>query len=318
MTTSIKPKQTKSWTFPTLKAFRDRHLKVALELDRYLHFPRKGKQTLDFFQLRGLKKESSPYWLASNVHSRIAFMEIVERRFRKFLRSKPASKMPMAMVTLLSKEFVIPITEAETYDTSELASWTRRTLAGFNYIGMVEAALIGNVRLSAEGKPEWVVHFHTHCLVWDFDRKELANREIEINRAFESWRPGITVMKVTPTSPENCLKRLRYIFKGQLTGHKISPKRAWEAAGRSGVPVRRETGFFTFYSYPLRPAEMVRMVRVMANRTLDKLMLAGGPEGNALYTEIRREALLKVPRRHREEEGQLFLDRTYPDDEDAA
>lgn len=102
MTTSISPQQTKSWTFPTLKTFRDKHLKAALELERYLHFPRKGKQTLDFLQLRELRRDSSPCWPANNAHSRIAFMEIVERRFRKFVRSKPASKMPMAMVTLLT------------------------------------------------------------------------------------------------------------------------------------------------------------------------------------------------------------------------
>lgn len=318
MTTSNKPKRTKSWPFPTFEAFRDKHLKAALEVDRYLHFPRKGKQTLDHFQLRELKRESSPYWLANNAHSRIAFMEIVERTFTELMESKLPLTPPMAMVTLLFKEFVIPIGEAETYDTSELERWTRRALAGFNHIGMVEAALIGNVRETSEGKPEWVVHFHTHCFVWGFQRQELENRKSEINRQYEEWCPGIIVMKISPISAENCLKRLRYIFKGQLSDHRISPEKAEEVTGRSGEPVRRETGYFELYTYSLRPAEMVRMVRVMASRTLDKLMLAGGPEGNALYTDIRREALLKVPCKHREEEDQLFLDRTDPDDKDAA
>ncbi len=178
------------------------------------------------------------------------------------------------MVTLLANEFVVPIVEAETYDITDLVTWTRRVLAGFNYIGMVEAALIEDYRVGGPDTTS-LVHFHTHCLVWDFKQSDLDNRALKVNCDVEAFLPGVEVMNIVPVGRTNWRKRLRYLFKGQLTVHKLSQKRVWETSG-TGIPVRTRIPRFKLYTHPMRPRDMVRMVRVMTRRTLDKLILAGG------------------------------------------
>ncbi|WP_421698384.1 hypothetical protein [Ancylobacter sp.] len=257
------------------------------------------------------------YWLANNAISRTAFMEIIERRFGETVESELPENAELAMVTLTPRQSAVPIGEAETYDTAALASWTRRTLHGFNFIGMIEAGLFGNYRMGADGKPERVVHFHVHCIVWGFRRPDLTRLKQRINTEEEALYTGGKPMHIRHLQRKHWQEDLRYPFKGQLTDYRLSQVTVAELIERTGKVANTPIWSFRQYAYPMRPSEMVRMVRVMASRTLDKLIVAGGHEGNALCTAIRREALLKVPLKHREEEDELFLDRTDPDDKDA-
>lgn len=310
-----KPRRVKRRPFRTQKAFQKKHFHADTMIDNYLHRRRKNTQTLTNAQQKELHRDVARYWLANNASSRVNFEELVERRFEE-IESQLAEGTELAMVTLTQRQFAVPIDAAETFDVGALVTWTRKTLQGFDYIGIVEAALYGNYREGRGKKARRVVHFHTHCWVWGFKRPKLAALKRLINMEEAPLFPGGKVMHVRHYPRERWREAIRYMLKGQLSVYQLSQNHAFETLERSGEVVKTPIPSFTQYTYPMRAGDMVRMVRVMASRTLDKLILAGGKEGNALCTAIRREALLKVPRKHLEEEDELFLDRTQPENAD--
>lgn len=314
MNTNVRPITARRTRFRTLKAFEKAHTEARDAIKNYLHFPRKNRQTLKPYEIRELAPQAWRCWLANNATSRTAFMEIVERRFGEMVEGELPENAELAMVTLTPRQSAVSIGEAETHDTAALANWTRHTLNGFNFIGMVEAGLFGNFRMGVDGKPERVVHFHVHCIVWGFRRPNLTRLKHRINSEEEALYAGGKPMHIRHIKRRRWKQDLRYPFKGQLTDYRLSQVTVPELIERTGKVANTPIWSFCQYSYPMRPGEMVRMVRVMASRTLDNLILAGGPEGNALCTAIRREALLKVPPKHREEEDELFLDRTAPEE----
>lgn len=295
--------------FKTHEDFVRDHREPFQRMQRYLERGYRNYQKLTSDQERELKQDAWKYWLANNAESRIALAALAVQHFGVLESQLPKSAC-INMVTLIPDRYAVALSDAPQFDPASLMAWTRQELRGFDFIAMVEPGFYGNVGRYMNGRPDHMVSWHVHALVWGADQGLLQYRMAHINGRYDALLPGVDVALALEDQRDTWQARLRYLLKGVLWEYRIWPikKRRPDKDGREEV---RPTGRFRQKDRPIRPGNAVRMVRVMEGRTLDKLMF-GSPSAKALLACIKRDMARSIPKRHRSRAEQALVDRPAP------
>jgi hypothetical protein len=270
-----------------LNSFQKLHEGADETIKDYLEKQRVDWQHLDAAACRELERYGT-YWdlqcdhlLANNVQSRIRLAEIAWRH----IGLHPASvEGPVFMVTLTPGQYALPEAEGPTFDVRKIKAWTRQVLAGFEFIGMVEAGFFPE--FPAKTKP--TVSWHVHLLVWGATYQRLNQILREVRREYPSFVPGVpSAHTLRLTSVEQIQLRVLYMLKAPQKRYRVYFKDE-EVLNEMTGEITRGKGKIT--KDWLRTGERVRMCRVMAGRLLDDLLFGQGA-GTQLRGEIVEEAL---------------------------
>jgi hypothetical protein len=276
--------------YPTHASFADIHRTANQQMIDYLWLGRANGQKLAKDTFEELDAQNARFLYANNAEARIKFAEAAVRRFCSIEQELPEDAV-VAMVTLTPRQYATSLKAAEEFDVLPLQAWARQMLRGFNGFGMVEAALYARRKfefLDNRGTVSW----HSHTFHWNFDREEMKDRMAEINSRSESLIPGCPAAHVTdPINRQEFAPRLRYMLKGQLNEYHDWPRKGEVIDPETGEITVVETGRYRNAKRALRKGNQVRMARVMADRTLDKLAFAGGDEGRVFLKGLREEVL---------------------------
>ena len=275
----------------------------------YLERGRRNSQTLTSDQKFELGRDAEKFWFANNAPSRIALAALAVRHFA-VLESKLPKSACINMVTLIPNRYAVPLSEAAEFDPTSLMAWTRQELRGFDFIAMVEPGFYGNVGRYMKGRPDHMVSWHVHALVWGADQDLLQDRMACINRRHNALLPGVDVALALEDQRDTWEARLRYLLKGVLWEYRIWPMKE-EGVDQDGRKEVRLTGRFRQRDRPIRPGNAVRMVRVMEGRTLDKLLF-GSPSAKNLLSRIKRDMFKRIPQRLRTPAQQALVDAAAP------
>lgn len=281
----IRPRRKPLTTMPLFIAAHDRH---ETRIPDYHHIPRRRSVLLSSLELEDLEPLGATLLRSNNVAARISFARTASEHMARFVEELDDT-VPLAFVTLASKRFAFAERDAAAFDVKPLMRWTREVLAGLNFVGMVEAALYTNVG-AILGGPDRVVSFHTHAVVWGATAADLDALIMAVNADESALVPGISPGHWRPLRRAEVSGQVIYMSKNSLSDHRIYAKRSEVIDEETGEITAPTTGAFRQKKDPLRPADAVRMFRVMRDRHIDQLAFAGG-DGAAVLTAIRHEAL---------------------------
>lgn len=203
---------------------------------------------------------------AMNALSRIEFCRAARRRIGRAVR--PTQRRPAYFVTLAPDRFAMPLSDAASYDWSELQEWVRRllrVLRGLDYIGVVDAALYTNSPRYDRGR---AVAWHMHLLVWNCSAAQIRNLCLYVNTRYRSLVPGLTPAHSRPLTTRKAVTRqITYAFKAPTRSYRFYPRRDEQ---------RRITDTWQQKKYPARPGEAVEICKFMRGARIDQLCLSGG------------------------------------------
>ena len=272
---------------------RDQALTATLHTRRYTAQDRRSFQD-------ALSRGSAVYLYATNAKARrvwaAAFARHVLDRFG--LRSdRPRLSEPVFLITLADRRYATADNGQEAVDLRSIAAWARQHLAGVSFIGMIEPAYYTNVGRYLGG-PARLVSWHVHVLAWGVTSDQIERRINGLNAdpRFCSLVPGRLAAHARKVPQRRLPHRIFYILKSPRSRYRIFPKKRPVPNPVTGELERVSTGAFEQRKDPLRPAERVRLLRLMHDLYLHHLVLAGG-EGRDLLAAIKSEALAPLRRR---------------------
>jgi len=259
--------------FASQADFDNAHHEAQKRMLRYVQRAHSNYQMLP----RQIKEETSKgggiYLYANAAEARARYSALAVRHFADLLeREQPEH---VWMVTLASRDYAMSLAEAECADLAPLKNWAHQMLLGFSYFGMIDAAFYSR-RKANPTDTLGTVSWHIHAFVWDVSEADLAVRIASINERVHSVVPGLTAAHASPVDLDRFAPRLRYVLKEPLNEYADWPKKSETVDPETGEIVIIQTGKRRQAKRPLRGGNQVRMAKVMAERTLDKLTIAGG------------------------------------------
>ena len=223
-----------------------------------------------------------------NAASRINFTRIACGHLMAAVGSLGTSE-PISFVTLIDERFTLGLDTAHNINLVKLQAWARAELPGCSFVGMVEAALYTNVGLVKAGMKR-AVSWHIHMIVWGVSEARLVELIASLNARRRTLVPGVTAGHYRMLEPEEVQGQLIYMLKPPISDHRIYQRKRTLSDRETGELHVEGTGRFKQRKGALKPGNLARMVKVMADRTLDRLAFAAG-EGRAVLETINTEAL---------------------------
>lgn len=247
---------------------------------------KKGRWLYDAAVLEKLKDRSSSLFPATNGRARIAIARAAHERSRELA---PQWGKVTYFVTFVPPECAMPLSEASNFDPNTIIRWTRSTLADCHFFGAVDAALYTNHSLSPGGS-EPTVFWHVHLIVWGCDESHVRAQVDHINAETRCIIPGGSVAHYMRRTQDQTPGHLLYALKAPLKEYRIlDPKqdqvRSHDHAYATSKVRKR----------PLRPADAVRMCKVIQGHCLLNLVFAGG-KGESFKKQIEKDARLAIQR----------------------
>src|SRR3954466_1674520 len=169
-------------------------------------------------------------------------------------------------VTLIPNQFVVPEDAAASFDPKRLQAWARQELRGLSFISMVEPALYTNVGDIMAGVRR-VVSWHVHAIAWGVIEARLAAIKDGINNRYEALLPGVDVAKFELVANDDVVGKALYMLKAPQSEYRVYPKRTEKIDRETGEITTPTTGRFKQRKRPLRPGDMVRMCKVLADKS---------------------------------------------------
>ncbi len=287
-------------TFTAANDFWDEELALREKLGRTLGSKRYSSDDRVAFE-RALDPGDAMYLFASSPDGRLIWAAAFARRVLEHfgIRSDAARlSHPVYHLTLACNRYATTDdAETDAINVKSLAAWTRQLLSGLNFIGMIEPAYYTNYGRHVPGSRKRLVSWHLHLLLWDIQENALAQLVSSLNDELTSVVPG-TPAALPRLIPKSRLPhRLFYMLKSPRNRYRIFPKRAEVMDPSTGEIQKVKVGFHQKKD-DLRPAERVRLLRLMNDLQLHHLAVAGG-RGKQLLAAIKAEAFAPLRRSER-------------------
>lgn len=174
---------------------------------------------------------------------------------------------------------------AANFDVLVLQQLARQALGGLPFIGVVEAALFKRWSPNGVAPVDWI-SWHCHLIVWGANQAEVSGLLSGFRDRHKSMQdsPAAHVQEIAASEVE---RGLVYSLKApQKAYHRNLFPRLWLSPTTGEI---RQAGYHTQKDW-LRTGDRVRLMDVMAGRTLDRLLFGCGT-GTELVRAIRQEAL---------------------------
>ncbi len=224
---------------------------------------------------------------ANNTDARLAFAAVAKRHIAKLAEGD--QEIRLFWVSLIPKQFDVPEDEAAGFNPKRLHAWTHQVLRGLSYVGMVEAALYTNLSALMSGHQR-TVSWHAHLIVWGAGEARVQQIMNGINQRYVALLPGVNPAYAVPITGEQALGKTLYMLKAPQSEHRVYPRKVEEIDYETGEVSQRSTGRFKQKKRALRPRDLAKICKVLADKHLDQLALAGG-QGREVLAAIRYEAL---------------------------
>lgn len=263
--------------------FTEQHTSVSSSVDKLIT-SRSGRGILDDEILEETRDRTSKKLYANNYRARLFFARELAKKIDLIFEGREGVRG--AMVTIAPLEYTVTLTEARDFNVEGLTATVRETLGTENYIGLVEGAYYPRSQIL--GKP--MVSWHAHCVVWDSDYLELEQHIDYLNEINRAAIPGSGAFHIRTLTPKDARKRAYYISKGQVRQYNAFTVRRPEIGWDEQVMIH-EKSFNQKTS--MRPGNAVKMMKVMAGRTLPELSMAGG-EGHRLLKRVFRTTVDEI------------------------
>jgi hypothetical protein len=284
-----------------MATFAEVHLRVDDAIKDYLEYPRANySQVACREAVDELQRANAFALYANNAYSRIAFADIA---LKHILAESGILHGPRCFVTIAPARFALNlndrsgpnrdlrsfrrcISSAANFKVHAVKQMARQAFGNLPFIGMVEAALFPHWDASGWAASD-TVSWHCHLLAWEANREEL-NRVLQpLRERHASIKEGVTSVHIQEVPDDDVLRQFAYALK--------APQKVYRTAYLRTVS--REQGLTGFDTRAwrikkdwLRTGQRIRLLDVMAGRTLDDLMF-GNREGTDLANAIRDEAL---------------------------
>lgn len=256
---------------------------------------KRGRSAIDDTTLERLKTRAAGSLYATNARARIECAKAVDRAFRKLTQEKGYDEF--FFVTLTPKRFAVRASEAVNFDHETIKNWVKEVLAGFNYVGMVDAALYTNINV-VPGYRDEMVSWHIHAIVWGCTEHRIRAVEADIDSSHDALIPGRVVAMVNCWRATGAAGRLVYLFKGIVSEYRVFEKKQETTDPCTGEITPVGTGVFRQKKRDLRPGNAAKMMKIIGERTLPMLAISGG-QGNAVLQRAWARALAVIAREDR-------------------
>lgn len=290
-----------------LTTFAEVHQKANENLIRYIDYPRANahvpstgvRQTLDLAEAMELR--------ANNAPARIRFARVA---FQHIAADRGIRCGPLHYVTITPAAFAARIGDesgrtpnqrarlrrtgpAACFSIRRIQALARQVLGTIPFIGMVEAAMYKGWGPQGPFYGDWI-SWHCHFITWGATHKRLTTVLASLRIRHSSMLRWNSVAHIVPFIHSQLEQKVAYTMKApQKSTRVVLYKNSWMNPLTGEI---RPAGLKQKKDW-LRPGERVRMLDVLADHTLDKLLFGNGV-GSALANAIRNEALR--PLRHQE------------------
>jgi hypothetical protein len=196
---------------------------------------------------------------------------------------KPEPDQRIFLVTLCDRRCCTPH-DARDIDVRRFIRILRRGLRGLSYLGMLEPAYYVNVCEGLRIYGKRLVSWHLHLLVWGASREEMKDRIERLNRdVLLPIAKGLDGAHQKCISKGKLASKIAYMLKAPQKGYRLFKIEVVTADGEI-IPK------FIQRKQDLRPGEHVTLFRLMKDKYLDRLALAGG-EGASILRQLKRQVL---------------------------
>ncbi|MCJ2020133.1 hypothetical protein MKK84_22330, partial [Methylobacterium sp. E-065] len=265
------------------------HLRADDRIKDYLEYPRKNyKQVACRDAVDELQRCKANALYANNAYSRIAFAEIALKHIaaepgivygpRCFVTVTPArfafSLGDRGMFSPQGRSVMRSLGEAAHFKIHQLQQVTRQAFGDLPFIGMVEVALFPS--WSSSG---WAVFdsvsWHCHLLAWGATEEELNGILRPLRERHSSIKEGVTSVHIQTVPDDDIMRKFVYALKAPQKVYRTAYLRT---VSRDQVLTGFDTRAWRIKKDWLRTGQRVRLLDVMAGRTLDRLLF-GNREG---------------------------------------
>jgi|GEM_PF-4285584 len=221
--------------------------------------------------IQALSRAGQLDWAAANSRCRVDAAEILASELPAF-RKQHRTRSPLVHSVLVAPlKWCRPIGVAHEVEIEAIRAELESLLAGRNYFGAIEPGLYPRRTPSGEFQ-KGVVSWHAHAVVWN-DREHSTIAAVQsINAQNEGPLFGVAPANYRRRSWETIAKPLLYALK--TPGKSYATRRIPESINRQTGEIIPEHD--QQQAQRLRPGELVKMLNVLREFTLDELLVVGG------------------------------------------
>lgn len=259
--------------FPTPASFERKHKERNEQLTGYLK-TKWGRKPENRHLVIELQEGSALSHYATNCTARIEFAKSAVRKLIVMWNSDRENEnvRDYALLTLTPRFAAFPLSEAGTYDWSQLQSWANKKLKGLNFLGIVEAAFFSNKSIGSKKEP--TVSWHLHVIVWGAEREKLRSIVRRVNAEetalVEDKKPGHFRM-IKGRKDLACTTR--YMLKSVQSDYRVFTRKGRKKDGSKDWDQKKGV---------IKPGNAIKMHCLFRGATIEDLCIFGG-EGRRLF-----------------------------------
>ena len=200
----------------------------------------------------------------------------------------PEPDQPIFLVTLCDRRCCTSHQEKE-IDIRGFIQRLRRGLRGLSYFGMIEPAYYVNVCEGARIHGKRLVSWHLHLIAWGNSPREMKDRINGLNKGgvLLPIADGLPAAHQKRISRGKLADKVCYILKAPKKAYRLYK---WDTITPDGEIIPK----FKQWKDDLRPGERLTLFRLLQDKYLDHLALAGG-EGAEILRRLKRRVLRDLP-----------------------
>ncbi|MFK0331033.1 hypothetical protein ACIQUB_07905 [Rhizobium sp. NPDC090275] len=227
---------------------------------------------------------------AINPVSRIAFTRALYQQVGRWIERCER----VYFVTLISREHSFSLENAADFDVTILKEWIREIIGARDFVGFIEPAYFYRSPFLEDGQRPHV-SWHSHLLVWNVPPSEMSAKAAATNSAYETFVPGAKPFHYYTVDNPTALQKLLYMSKDTLSEYAASPPAPDKIDETTGEIIVESNGKWRTQKREIRPLALARVTTVIGGRSLKNLTIASG-EGKQLRTRALLEARRKLRR----------------------
>jgi hypothetical protein len=280
----------------TLDTFVDGHLQRQAQLEAYAASAL-GRRVVDEGLLARLARHNAMSLNATNSYSRLAFGRATSDALDEYAKIHTGENCHF--LTLTPAMFGMPLSSAAHFDVDQIRNWVEDILGSMNYFGMVDLGYFSNFSLPGFPK-EPSVSWHTHLDVFDQPNETIMALVHNLNLRTASHIPGHRAADVLLLRPREIKGRGFYMAKAPRSEYRVIAQSTEVSDPLTGEVNRA----LDIKKRALRKGDAVKLCKVLGDRTLPQLVLAGGSV-ETLPNVIEKQAKSMLAREIREHEQTL-------------
>ena len=264
-----------------LSEFRSRH---EGRFDKLLSYSttKRGRENIDDRTLQTLLKRNARLRYATNSDARIAFAIAASREMKQSAFREASSDFHFLTFTPLrlpsGLQLAVKLQDAARFDAHSAKAWMQMAMSGYHYFGVIEPSFFSNWRLEA-GQKDQTIHWHFHLVVWNCSANLMDQWVSYANRFFAPLFPGPQPAHARHVSEATAIAKTLYLLKAPQSDHRVIAKaqRGYEKIDpETGEVLSEPTLTYDSKKQALRPGDAIKMCKVLDERTIPELILAGG------------------------------------------